>query len=60
MADIRRDGYCLLSYEEIRTAWPGEFGSAAQAALMALLARDSHCEHTYQEQGVLFRPAAAE
>jgi hypothetical protein len=60
MTDMKRDGYSLISYEELRTAWPVQFGTAGQAAVMAMIARDQNWDHSYQDAGIVFTPRTAD
>jgi hypothetical protein len=54
MVDIKRDGYSLISYEELRTAWPTQWATAAQAGIMGMIAIDQNLNFSYQRSGVVF------
>jgi hypothetical protein len=55
-ADIKRRGYSLISYEELRAAWPHDFGTAGQVAMVSMIARTQNWTFSYQESGVCFAP----
>jgi hypothetical protein len=59
-ADIERQGYSLISYDELKSAWPEAFATAAQFAAISMMASDEKWEFEFVSFGVLFKAAASE
>jgi hypothetical protein len=56
IADIKRDGYSLISYEELRDAWPKEFATAMQFGIISMIAKEEQWSFEFLPGGVRFAP----
>jgi len=57
-ADIKRQGYSLISYDELKAAWPEAFATAAQLAAISMMADEENWMFEFVTFGVLFKLAA--
>jgi hypothetical protein len=57
-ADVKRQGYSLISYDELRSAWPKAFATAAQFAAIGMMANEEDWQFEFVSFGVLFKAAA--
>lgn len=57
LADIRRDGYSLITYAEFNAAWPGQFGTVRQISLITMIAREESLQFEFLPPGVRFTRA---
>lgn len=56
-ADVKRQGYSLISYDELRAAWPEAFATAAQFAAISMIANEEKWQFEFVSFGVLFKAA---
>jgi hypothetical protein len=56
IVDIKRDGYSLVRYDELRAAWPGEFGTVMQFTMIATIAEEERWNFEFLSAGVRFTP----
>ena len=59
-ADIKRQGYSLISYDELKSAWPEAFATAAQFATISMIADEERWQFEFVSFGVLFKAVSAE
>ena len=60
IADIKRDGFSLIRYEELKAAWPREFGTTSQFAVIAMISREEGWKFQFVPEGVRFTPREEE
>lgn len=56
-ADIKRQGYSLISFDEMKSAWPEAFATAAQLATISMMADEENWAFEFVSFGVLFKAA---
>lgn len=56
LTQIRRDGSSLVSYEELRAAWPDEFGTVLQFSLIETIASEEQWNFAFLPEGIRFTP----
>ena len=57
IADIKRSGQSLITYAELRAAWPDDFATVRQITVIAMLAREEKWNFEFATNGVRFTPA---
>lgn len=58
-ADIKRQSYSFVSYDDLKAAWPEAFATAAQFAVISMMANEENWQFEFVTFGVLFKAAAA-
>jgi hypothetical protein len=58
IVQIKRDGYSFIAYDELRAAWPGEFATAMQFAVISGIAQEENWNFEFLGGGIRFTPRA--
>jgi hypothetical protein len=58
VADIKRQGFSLIRYEELRAGWPDQFGTAMQLGVISMIAKEESWSFEFLPGGVRFAPLA--
>ncbi len=54
-ADLKRQGYSLISYDELKSAWPEAFATAAQFGAISMMADEENWAFEFVTFSVLFK-----